>query len=148
MRSQDCGTTWAGWNIDENVFGRNKISAEEAIAMDMNDPSAFKTNTVFYCYPESMNRPTIPLLVRGAHLAMGIPALAPSVGWTGLRSFFASELTFDENLDNNRNGILRPNGWPVRSSYNGRWLHSDMKDVSYFYNFKFYEKVKEKGGLQ
>ena len=24
----------------------------------------------------------------------------------------------------------------------------DMKDVSYFYNFKFYEKVVEKGNLQ
>ena len=45
-------------------------------------------------------------------------------------------------------GIQRPNGWPTRSKWNDRWLHSDMKDVSYFYNFKFYEKVVEKGELQ
>lgn len=28
------------------------------------------------------------------------------------------------------------------------WLHSDIKDVSFFFNFKFYEKVIEKGGFK
>ena len=28
------------------------------------------------------------------------------------------------------------------------WLHSDMKDVAYFYVFKFFEKLKETGGLE
>ena len=28
------------------------------------------------------------------------------------------------------------------------WLHSDIKDVSYFFNFKFYEKAINKGGLK
>lgn len=142
-------TTWAGWNIDENIFGVNKISVEEAIAMDCRDPSEFKTNTVFYCYPPSMNQRTIPLLVRGAHLAMGIPALAPSVGWTGLTGIIGSGKHFDENDSkiDSYNGILRPNRWPTRSNYKNRWLHSDMKDVSYFFNFMFYEKLKEKGGF-
>ena len=36
----------------------------------------------------------------------------------------------------------------IHTVYPNRWLHSDMKDVSYFYNFKFYEKVKEKGNLR
>jgi len=45
-------------------------------------------------------------------------------------------------------GLARPNGWPTRSRWDDRWLHSDMKDVSYFYNFKFYEKVVEKGNLK
>ena len=114
---------------------------------DRRDPSEFKTNTVFYCYPESMNRSEIPLLVRGAHLAMGIPALTPSVGRTGLNGVI--EDSIDENETDRGAKISRPNGWPSRSSdYRTRWLHSDMKDVSYFYNYKFYEKVKEKGGLQ
>ena len=43
---------------------------------------------------------------------------------------------------------MRPNGWPIRFRWDDRWLHSDMKDVSYFYNFKFYEKVVEKGNLR
>lgn len=28
------------------------------------------------------------------------------------------------------------------------WLHSDMKDVAFYYNYKFYEKVAEKGELK
>ena len=71
------GTSWSGWNIDENIFGVNKISVVEAQTMTETD---FRTNTVFYCYPPSMNLPTIPLLVRGAHLAQGIPALTPAAG--------------------------------------------------------------------
>ena len=51
--------------------------------------------------------------------------------------------------------MARPNGWPARTigwllmtTWDTEWLHSDMKDVSYFFNFKFYEKVIEKGGLR
>ncbi len=53
----------------------------------------------------------------------------------------------DMNDDSNY-GVARPNGWLTRSAYQKRWLHSDIKDVSYFYNFRFYEKVIEKGGLK
>ena len=144
------GTTWAGWNIDENILGVNKISVEEATAMDRRDPAEFKTNTVFYLNPPSMNATNIPPLVRGAILTMGIPALTPSVGWTGLATLMDSGKSFNENNsdDDMPDGIPRPNGWPIRSNYNQRWLHSDMKDVSYFYNYKFYERLKEKGGFQ
>ena len=140
------GTTWAGWSIDENILGVNRISVTEAIAMDLRDPSEFKTNTVFHLNPPSMNATNIPPLVRGAILAKGIPALTPSVGWTGLNGVI--EETIDENETGRNAKISRPNDWPIRSNYKQRWLHSDMKDVSYFYNFKFYENVKEKGGLQ
>ena len=94
-----------------------------------------------------MNQSTIPLLVRGAHLTMGIPALTPSVGWTGLNGKLDVDVVFDEDDTSQESKLPRPNGWPVRSSYPNQWLHSDMKDMSYFYNFKFYERVKEKGGL-
>ena len=52
-----------------------------------------------------------------------------------------------------KNWVLRHNGWTVRQNgsfddMRNHWLHSDMKDVSFFYNFKFYEKVIEKGSLQ
>ena len=29
-----------------------------------------------------------------------------------------------------------------------RWLHSDMKDVAFWYNYKLYEKFIEVGGLK
>ena len=39
-------TDWSGWNIDENIFGVDKISVAEALTMTEAD---FRTNTVFYC---------------------------------------------------------------------------------------------------
>ena len=149
------GTTWSGWNIEENIFGVNKISVSKAWQMSDED---FKTNTVFYCYPSSMNSTNIPLLVRGAHLAQGIPALARPTGGCDLynvlewRDYFDMNLPVERQVGNDgqtiTQGIQRPNGWPTRSRWDDRWLHSDMKDVSYFYNFKFYEKVVEKGELR
>jgi hypothetical protein len=94
-----------------------------------------------------MNQPTIPLLVRGAHLAQGIPALTPAAG----RVAFGGNLMLDVMVNINTNsssGIERPNGWPTRSDYQGQWCHSDLKDVAYFYAFKFYEKAIEKGNLK
>jgi hypothetical protein len=106
----------------------------------------FKTNTVFYCYPTSMNATNISLLVRGAHLALGIPALTAATGATDLSATLDQENSF--NLDLTSSDIEHPNGWPSKTSYPNRWLHSDIKDVSFFFNFKFYEKVIEKGGLK
>ena len=105
----------------------------------------FRTNTVFYCYPSSMNQPTIPLLVRGAHLALGIPALTPAAGRIKFGDVRLRSQSFDCNVVLQ---IARPNNWPSRSEYQGQWCHSDLKDVAYFYNFKFYEKAIEKGNLK
>ena len=148
------GTTWSGWNIEENLLGDNKISVSAAQQMQAED---FKTNTVFYCYPSSMNSTNISLLVRAAHLAQGIPALARPTGGRDLYSVLDWQDYFDMNLPEERQvdddgltitqGIPRPNGWPTRVRWNDRWKHSDMKDVSFFYNFKFYEKLVEKGEL-
>jgi hypothetical protein len=134
------GTNWSGWNIEENLLGINKISVAQALQMSEAD---FKTNTVFYCYPSSMNHSTIPLLVRGAHLAQGIPALSPAAG----RVAFGGE-PMEQKSCNCHVQIERPNGWPTRSDYQGQWCHSDLKDVAYFYAFKFYEKAIEKGNLK
>ncbi len=148
-------TDWSGWNIEENLLGVDKISVSEAQQMQ---PEDFKTNTVFYCYPSSMNSTNISLLVRAAHLTQGIPALARPTGGMSLFPVLNRNLNYnldhvptseDEEDDNATSfGLMRPNGWPIRFRWDDRWLHSDMKDVSYFYNFKFYEKVVEKGNLR
>ena len=100
-----------------------------------------------YCYPPSMNSPTIPMLVRGAHLALGIPALAPATGAQRFGSAALNDIMIDVNA-NTPIGVERVNGWPSLGSYTDRWCHSDMKDVSFFFNFKFYQKVVEKGELR
>ncbi len=136
------GTDWAGWNIAENWLGVNKISVVEAQTMTEAD---FRTNTVFYCYPPSMNSTNINLLVRGAHLAQWIPALTPAAG----RIRFGDTKLRNQSFDCDAHlQIARPNGWPERSGYQGQWCHSDLKDVAYFFNFKFYEKAIEKGNLK
>ena len=137
-------TDWSGWNIEENWLGVNKISVEQAFSMSDID---FKTNTVFYCYPSSMNSTNISLLVRGAHLALGIPALTPAAGIVPFGGNPMIDFMVNVN-ENNSSGVERPNGWPSKPSYHDRWLHSDIKDVSYFFSFKFYEKLIEKGNLQ
>ena len=38
----------------------------------------------------------------------------------------------------NENGT--PNGWPRKD---GAWRHSDIKDVSYYYVWKLFEKIKK-----
>ena len=64
-----------------------------------------------------------------------------------ISSFDLRNYNFD-NIDEDSGGVSRPNGWSCKTSYPNRWLHSDIKDVSFFFNFKFYEKVIEKGGLK
>ena len=149
------GTTWSGWNIEEDLLGVNKISVSEALRMS---PEDLKTNTVFYCYPTSMNSTNISLLVRAAHLTQGIPALARPTGATNLVYVLSRDNAYDLNLDESSRpegdnppmvqGLERPNGWPTRPRWGNRWLHSDIKDVSYFYNFKFFDIVIEKGNLR
>ena len=138
-------TDWSGWNIEENLFGVDKISVEKALQMSDED---FKTNTVFYCYPPSMNSTNITLLVRGAHLALGIPALSPAAGAARISMLSTAKNINLDNINENDNGVARPNGWPSKSSYPDRWLHSDIKDTSYYYNFRFYQLIIEKGGLR
>ena len=113
-----------------------------------------KTNTVFKLQPESMNTNSIPLLLRGAHLAKGIPARTPASGalrWGDDDNM--SMYMFDLNDITPTAKITRPNGWIARPNglfddWGNRWLHSDIKDMAYFYVFKFFEKVKETGGIE
>ena len=114
------GTTWSGWNIEENWRGEAKISIEQALQMEDAD---LKTNTVFYCYPSSMNSTNISLLVRAAHLTQGIPALARPTGGRDLYNVLDWGDYFNMNLPTERQvgndgltitqGIPRPNGWPT-----------------------------------
>ena len=133
------GTDWSGWG-----FSSGHATPEETNRLI---DSAIRRSPVFNPHPESITNNVIPLLTRDAHRAQGIPALTPPVGWTGLVGVFAEGRRFDENLSDSRFGILRKNGWPTHADYPQRWLHSDMKDVSYFFNFMMYYKIKEKGGL-
>ena len=146
------GTTdWSGWSIRENILGYNVIQPTNAWLMSN---AELKTNTVFKLQPESMNANSISLLVRGVLLAKGIPSRTSPSGAMKWGTELMDNKMNDLNSTNvGQNGIARPNGWKIRPNglfddWGTRWLHSDMKDMAYFYVFKFFEKVKEEGELQ
>ncbi len=146
-------TDWSGWSFRKNFVGRNIIQPTNAWQMSM---SELKTNTVFKVYPDSMNTNSIPRIVLDYHLTQGIAARTPAAGAIRMPRLFPNGRTFDLNSTNTTVGIARPNGWPTRyirgvfsgTDWEDRWLHSDMKNISYYYVYKFYEKLKEEGGLE
>ena len=78
-------------------------------------------------------------------LAKHVPALSRPVG--GM-SVFEQD---DKNIDMNDgvNGVPRLNGWGrMHNNFGVSWLHSDMKDMAYFYVFKLYEQLVQKGNLK
>ena len=40
------------------------------------------------------------------------------------------------------------NGWPSRRSYDEDWLHCDIKDVAYYFNYKLWDDFVKVGGLK
>ena len=147
------GTTdWSGWSIRENTLGYNVIQPTNAWLMC---ESELKTNTVFKIQPSSMDATSISRSVLDAHLSQGIAARTPAVGFVSWGGDYMIDRNFNMNLTDDEIGIPRPNGWPIRTfgwlmttTWETEWLHSDMKDVSYFFNHKFFEKVIEKGNMK
>jgi len=146
------GTTdWSGWSIRKDWLGNAIVDPSNALCMA---ESVLKTNTVFKLQPASMNTNSISRLVLDAHLTQGIPARTPATGLINICNEQMLGENFNLNSTDDEEGIPRPNGWPTRTlgwlfttTWTDEWLHSDMKDVSYFYTYKFYEKVKQKGEL-
>ena len=147
------GTTdWAGWGFaTKTVFYPgmsqthtvNKFTPEEAAELTHGQ---LRTNTVFRLFPERMANPGNPRLVVDSLLAQGIPALSPPAGTISLAE--KGILSFDMNAR-----AFKPNGWPRAPATVGGddlgdgWLHSDIKNVAYFYTHKVFQKIVEVGGL-
>ena len=77
-------------------------------------------------------------------LSKYVPAVSSAVGG---RAVLATQRN-NVNM-NDVNGVPRPNGWG-RPAEKGEypWKHSDMKDVAYFYVYKLYEDLIQKGKLK
>ena len=81
-------------------------------------------------------------------LAKHVPALSSPVGGNRVTAECIS-FNIDMNLDDEESGVPRPNKWgrshPV---FEDSWLHSDMKDMAYFYVYRLYEQLVQKGSLK
>ena len=78
-------------------------------------------------------------------LAKYVPAVSSPVGGTNV----TLNVNF-ENIDmNSKVDVIRPNDWGRKhKSFQKAWLHSDMKDMAYFYVYKLYEQLTTKGNLE
>lgn len=134
------GTTdWSGWGFSENALGVREWSAARANAVT--DLSVFATNTVFALYPPSIASAANCRLMTDFHLAQGIPALSPPTGRTDLRSYDIQ--SFDMNTEE-----FMVNTWPrTDGGLGGRFLHSDIKNVAYFFVYPVFRKIVEIGEL-
>ena len=133
-------TTWSGWGFKSNMLGARVWSAEDANAVT--DLSVFATNTVFNPNPISITNAVATRLEIDSHLTQGIPALSPPTGRTNLAS--AGITSFDMNTTH-----YMANTWPrpADGDLGGRFLHSDVKNVAYFFVHPVFQKIVEVGGL-
>lgn len=135
-------TSWSGWGFKTGFFGGRIWGADDASAVS--DPTVFATNTVFNPFPPTVTNAVLSEAEINAHLTQGIPALSRALGSVGI-SFRDSE-SYDMN---ERNMRARPNGWPNNfSDFGEDWLHSDIKDIPYFYTYPMFDLIIEKGGLK
>lgn len=79
-------------------------------------------------------------------LAKHVPALSSPVGGKAILSSAEHNIDMNDSV----NGIVRPNNWgrSEDSFFGSQWLHSDMKDMAYFYVYKLYDELVRKGGLK
>jgi hypothetical protein len=81
---------------------------------------------------------------RNKLLALAIPALSSAAGNTKLRSLP------NDNQQNMNFAFKRDDyAWGrYHDDYKERWLHSDMKDMAYFYTYKLFNKLVKEGKLE
>jgi hypothetical protein len=77
-------------------------------------------------------------------LARGIPALSQATGGRSVNTKIEGR-NFDMQVS------FRPAIWPNSSNDNdfaNRWLHSDVKNVAYYYTYMLFNKLVEEGELE
>lgn len=144
------GTLAGGWgfhyvsNSTPSMTTWRIYTPEEA--NDMVEAGTVVTNAVFARTASAMFDPTATQDAQFETLAKYIPAVS---GAAGKRSIFAAyDRDINMNFDSEQ-GVVRANGWGRNHpQYESSWLHSDMKDMAYFYVFKFFEKAKVTGGIE
>ena len=139
------GTLKGGWGFYcwvEVLLGQPcffKYSASEASVMVAD--GTITNNPVFHCAGTQMDNPDATINDIYMALAKYVPAVSSAVG--GVPTFD------DADRYNNLNSLVYRNGWGrYHSVYGTSWLHSDIKDMAYFYVVPLFDEiVEEKGGL-
>ncbi len=140
------GTDMAGWGFEKKVVGDYIYPYYSASQANAEDPQTFSTLPAFRTSPDVMFSPTITKANQDMILAKAIPVLS---GPTGSRAIsFPPSVTEKRDFDMNTE-FERPSGWPRSDGdYGTRWLHNDIKNVAYFYNFCLFDDFVQKGSLK
>ena len=139
------GTQNGGWGFRcwDGVlgapFGWKCYSADEAAAMVAD--GSITNSSVFSTAGTSLNNPNATEADIREALAKHVPAVSSAVGKTNINSNLLP--SFNLNDAQFRQGWGRNEGF-----YSGLWLHSDIKDMSYFYISHFFEDIATKGSLK
>ena len=81
-------------------------------------------------------------------LAKCVPAISSPVGGMPLTSLTAIN-NVDMNMPDAQLGVPRPNDWGRKhKTFVKAWLHSDMKDMAFFYVHELYKQLGQKGNLK
>jgi hypothetical protein len=140
------GTLLGGWGFhcwDETVGGQSvQTYYTESQAHAMAENGSITNSPVFSCAGTPLNNRNASQNDIWLSLAKYVPAVSSPVGGT------AALDSNNINL-NNSTDVARPNGWGRNHNvYGTAWLHSDMKDMAYFYVFRLYEQVVTRGEMQ
>ena len=134
------GTAYGGWGFHRWRIAGFDYQYTSTEAANMVVSGSITNNPVF-------DRGYAPMLSGGASerevfmsLAKYVPALSSPVGGN---TVLGRNRDFDLNSDTFRNGWGRP---AVKNQT--PWLHSDMKDMAFFYVYKLYEQLVQKGSLK
>ena len=102
-----------------------------------------KSYPLFLQEPPMLFSSSITISDRDELLAGAIPALSGPMGTT-------PTLTANRRFDMNTSAYKADGGVWGRDhdDYGKRWLHSDIKNMAYFYVYKLFEKLVEEGDLK
>lgn len=153
------GSLSAGWGFHCWMTNRNdqmvtvKYSVAEANALVAN--GTIPANAVFDRGVSAMFNSTISDYDKADILAYHIPAVSSPAGKVAIRTAQQGQMTKDFNLNEL---TYRTNGWgregvdveneqgQVITTYN--WLHSDVKNMAYYFVYPAFTNIVEKGALR
>jgi hypothetical protein len=135
------GTDWAGWGFaghwEDDVWVYDYTMAQANAASD----AQLRTNPVFLHDPATMFSSNITGQVVNDIIAQGVPALSYAAGVNAI-----TPPGWDSNYNMEDN---KPNGWGRSGgTYGARWLHSDLRDMAYFYTHDLFDQLVTEGDLQ
>ena len=144
------GSLSAGWgfhcwttNIEnETVWVRYSAAAANAMVSD----GSIVTNAVFDRGVSAMFSQTISDYDIADILAFHIPAISSPAG--KVSTLPGETSSFDMNADGRTNDWGRPNDPDLPEGEEMPWLHSDIKNMAYYYVYPAFINIVEKGELR